>query len=380
MPNFSLIRLRAPPSVKVVSPDSTETVDTVAVQIVAEAKDEGGGIQGPWLKHNGARVLAGGKSQRDGNTVRQVFDVQLVEGENNFEVYAANADGSWESEPATITFNYEKTLAKPALHVVAVGVSDYSRDNFKLQYAHADAKKISELFQRRAPALYSDVHVKLLTNEQATKSAIIKALKEAAEVARPQDTLVLFLAGHGTMVGQRYYFIPHEFQTNAETNLDEDVRRQGLPADVLGDFLMDGKALKRIMILDTCSSGGTVDLFQIASRDPFAFRGAIERLGRNNGIFMIAASAATQAAKESNELGHGVLSYALLAGLRDVSDGPLVDKSVVPGQGRVAGVLEWFSFASGQVPMLTKKYFHEEQNVHFTNKGSSFPLLPVDDN
>ena len=54
------------------------------------------------------------------------------------------------------------------------------------------------------------------------------------------------------------------------------------------------------------------------ARDPFAFRGAIERLVRAQGVCTIAAAPAGAEAQEVDELRHGVLTYALLAGLGGV--------------------------------------------------------------
>jgi len=148
--------------------------------------------------------------------------------------------------------------------------------------------------------------------------------------------------------------------------------------DVLGDFLSAGPALKRMLILDTCASGGAVDLFRVASRNPFALRGEIERLSRSQGVYVIAASAATEEAKEPEGLRHGVLSYALLAGLRAVPSGPLERIAVQPSSpNQVVDVLEWFSFAAGHVPRLTKEFCGEEQSVHTAGRGASFPVLPL---
>ena len=101
------------------------------------------------------------------------------------------------------------------------------------------------------------------------------------------------------------------------------------------------------------------------ARNPFAFRVAIERLSRSQGVFTIAASAATDEAQEISELRHGVLTYSLLVGLRAVDEGPLVDKSVRPDNPeQVADVLGWFNFASSHVPRLTRKYLGSEQQAN----------------
>ena len=75
-----------------------------------------------------------------------------------------------------------------------------------------------------------------------------------------------------------------------------------------------------------------------------------------------------------------MLSYALLAALRGVKEGPLAEEGLRPSNADgVADVLEWFGYASGQVPRLMKKYFGREQDVQSSSYGNSFPVLPVRD-
>ena len=302
----------------------------------------------------------------------------FVEGDNLLEIRATSADGSMESEPARLRLHYDKPLDKPHLYLLAVGINHYPQETLNLKFAAADAQAMAGIFERRGPQLYRQVHAHCLLNEQATKSNILHALEGIAQQARPQDTLVIFLAGHGTTIGQRYYFIPHEFQAADGKPLGEEIRRQGLPADELGDCVRKVPALKRLLIYDTCQSGGAVALSRTA-RDPFAFRGAIERLSRAEGLFTIAAAAAGEEAQEVAELGHGILTYTLLAGLQAIDRGPLHGQGLRPGnKERTADVLEWFRFASDQVPRLTKQYYGRAQDVEMSNQGRNFPVLPVD--
>ncbi|HTU21745.1 MAG TPA: caspase family protein [Gemmataceae bacterium] len=377
MPEVELAKNR-PPTLRILSPKDGGIAEDNEVTLEAEAVDEGGGVQGPWLFHNGARLLDRSEPQTIGKRVLRRFRVALVEGDNRLEVKAASGDGSWESEPAVITLRYAKPLAKPELYLLAIGIDRYAEDTLRLKFARADAQALADLFRRRGKTLYRDVHPVTLLDDRATKAAIIKTLQDIARKAKRQDTLLVFVAGHGTMIGQRYYFIPHEFR-RGDAALEDAIRKQGLAADVLGDYLATVPVLKRMLILDTCASGGAVGLTTI-KRNPFAFRGAIERLSRSQGVFTLAAAASGEEAGEVQELGHGVLSYALLAGLNAVAAGPLKERSIHPGNAeRVASVLEWFNFASGQVPRLTKRYFGREQDVQMSSQGNSFPVLPVED-
>jgi uncharacterized caspase-like protein len=260
--------------------------------------------------------------------------------------------------------------------VIAVGINNYRVPALSLQLAVPDATAVSELFQRRATAIYGAVKAHLVIDEQATREGILGAVKSVAAQAAPKDLVVLYLAGHGAMAGQRYYFVPQDFQQRSG-QIADDLRAQGIPGDELADLLADVPALKQVLILDTCASGAAVQLGK-GLRDPLAFRAFVERLGRRQGIFTIAATAAGDEAQEVAALGHGVLTYTLLAALRAAPPGPLDGKFLHAADARgQADVLDWFSYASGQVPRLTRRFLGKEQYVQTSGQGQSFPVLSL---
>src|SRR5207237_8277006 len=108
------------------------------------------------------------------------------------------------------------------------------------------------------------------------------------------------------------------------------VRQHGLAIDELGEVLATVPALKRVLIFDTCHSGSAIRLAG-KPQNPFAFRGAMERFSRAQGVYSLSATAADELAAETRELGHSLLTYALLAGLRAVPGGPLADRPIAPG-------------------------------------------------
>lgn len=366
-----------PPTLKILSPKSGSTT-TATIAIEVEALDQGGGVAEMAIYQNGARLLAPGPVSRDETTVHKAFQVGLVEGRNHFRITAASNDGSWEAEPVELLLDYQEPAGKNDLHVVAVGINRYADATLNLNYAAKDAHALAELFRRRGKQLYQQVHVTEILDQQATRSGIKAALKDAASKTARGDTLVVIMAGHGTMVGQRYYFVPHDLRREAD-RLEDDIRKQGIPADDLSDYLTAAQALKRVLVLDTCASGGAL-ASALKGRSGFAFRGAIERLARASGVFTIAASSATEEAQESKELRHGVLTYALLAGLKAVDTGPLADKHAQPsGSDRVVDTLEWLNFAAGHVPRITERLYGSPQDVQIGVLGQSFPVLPLED-
>ncbi len=364
-----------PPELRIASP-APGTSEAVDVTIEVEAVDQGGGVSALTLFHNGAKILSRDTSI-EGKTTRRRFAVALIQGQNSMRATAASGDGSWESEPVEVVLTYEKPLPRSEIYLVAVGINRYADAGLNLNFAAKDADAFAELFRRRGGRLYERVHVTELTDAQATRSGVSEALKAVAKQTRPQDTLVLFLAGHGVMIGQRYYFLPHDLRRQAD-HLDEDVRSQGLPVDTLTDSLGSAKALKRALILDTCASGGALGVV-LKGRSGVSFRKAIERQARTQGIFTIAAASATAEAQESAKLGHGVLSYVLLAGLKAVEGGPLEGQSVQPGAEGVVDVLEWFNYAAGRVPRLMESLYGSAQDVQVGAQGASFPVLPIED-
>src|SRR5262249_22832179 len=129
-----------PPSLRILAPTEDGPVETAQVTLEVEASDEGGGVQGPWLMHNGSRVLASGSPEKQDKTVRRRFRVTLIQGENHLEVHAAPTDGSQESEPAVRVLQYAKAVPKQMLYLLTVGVNQYSDEAINLKFAADDAR------------------------------------------------------------------------------------------------------------------------------------------------------------------------------------------------------------------------------------------------
>jgi hypothetical protein len=349
--------------------------------VVVEAEDRGGGAQTPKLRHNGVQVAGTAQPARDGKVVRRSFTVALIQGLNSLEGVSTCRDGSEESEPARVELRYARAVEKPRLFVLAIGVSKYPDEALSLRFAATDATAVRDLFVRRGKQLYASVEPTLLTDEKATRANIEAGFKAIREKARPQDVVVVFAAGHGAMVGQRYYLLPADFKRVQGQPTEASISKFGLPDDVLAELLTGLPALKRVLILDTCNAGGAAALFALRGRDVDGLRGVTERMNRASGVFVLAAAPANAAAQEPADLGHGVLTYCLLAGLRAADAGPLKDdRGAEPaGADPVAGVSTLFDYAGGQVPRLMKKYYGREQDVQVNQNGTSFPLLPLRD-
>jgi len=196
-----------------------------------------------------------------------------------------------------------------------------------------------------------------------TDAALVRqAIDDTAGKARPEDVVLIYFAGHGIALDRRYYLLPHDMRS--EATLDEDVKKFGIPDVALQDALRKVRAVKRIVILDACESGTALD---ILARALAAQRAALEMLIRAEGVFIIAASTRQQEAIEIPELGHGVLTYALLSGLGATGE----DKA--PGAATMYGLLQ---YVSQKVPELAARYGRSTKQLPVSfHRGMDFPLL-----
>ena len=368
------VDIEPPPAIQIVSPDSGGTIEQEQLTVEATIQDQGGGIQAPVVKLNGNRYIVKDAPVRENEKrLRWRFTIPLIPGvENTVEVHSATASGAIAGEPGRITVRCEKPKERPELYMVAVGISDYADGGPRdLDCAKNDAVGLAEVFQQRGEAFYGagKVHVTTLTDKQATKKGIEKAIASVAKSAKPRDVFVLTLAGHGVTLGERYYFIPYDYDGRGEEWRDEKVRRQGLPEDELDDWIAAVPATKRILVYDTCQAGGALGRAT-------SYEKTLESLARRSGCHVIAAASSNENAEELPDVGHGALTYALMAGLGAADKGLLKGRSAPDRDGLVHAV-DWFRFAAENVPALTKLRLGKEQYVEFKSQAADFAILPV---
>lgn len=364
-----------PPSVVFKSPKNNSELETDKITIEVEIADQGGGIQEPSVTVNGIGQYVSESPVQDGKNLRWKFSLQLAKGANQIVVKSATADGqiACESQPLNVTY-LGKAVESPSFYVLTIGVSDYSSGTMQsLPCAKPDAEVLAEALKRRGGEFYGNgkVFVETLTDSQATKVGIQKALADIAKKAKTEDVLLLSLAGHGVTIGKRYFFIPYEFKGANENQLADDaVRTQGIPGDELQDWVNAIAARKRIIIYDTCQSGAAI------TRSGMEQRIAMESFRKATGCFSIAAAGGSEAALELPDVGHGALTYALLAGLGEAPKGILKSRNAAGSDGTI-NVRDWLGFAQDQVPNLTKMSFGVEQPVQFVSGENNFPVISI---
>ncbi len=93
---------------------------------------------------------------------------------------------------------YSQNLNKSKTYAVVVGISDYQDEAIPdLNFAHKDAQAFAEFLRSPAGGNLDEEHLKVLINSEATMAQFAIALDWLMEVAKENDQVVIYFAGHG---------------------------------------------------------------------------------------------------------------------------------------------------------------------------------------
>ena len=335
-------------------------------------------------------------------------DAPFVAGDNIIRITAYNATNRIESRPAeahytksasargvTLEPSTDNNLNAGRFFAVVVGTSTFSFGDpaMNLTFPARDAESFSTGLRLGAERLYGkdQVWMRVLTSDfkagaantgdgLPTKENIRAAFDEVRRLAKPEDTLVVYLSGHGAMSRKNrdlYYYLTADART---LNVEDDptlLDVSTVSSAELFDWLREPvktMPLKQVVILDTCAAGAaSQELTRLAETreiSPDRLR-AIELAKDATGTFILMGSAADKVSYEASKYGEGLLTYALLNGMRM---GPFEDGSRLD-------VNEWFGQTSKEVPDMAKSIGGIQKPLIAAPKGRDFPvaMLTVED-
>lgn len=303
--------------------------------------------------------------------------------ENNVEVVARNAAGSLSSRgsPRGVKFvsvagEATAAPAPPHLYAIVGGVSDYTGDELDLSYAAKDAEVFAGALEAGARRLFGadKVHIRLLTSDKdkdkagvsfkASDARTLTATKENFERAfddfkgaSPNDVFVVYLAGHGVSLnlnrdssqpgGDTYLYLTQEATTTnrAALSIEGSRRAMAISSDELAELMKRNRALKQVLILDTCAAGAAAPSLVAKRELPADQIKAIDRLQNRIGFFVLMGAAADKVSYETTQYGHGLLTYSLLQALKG---------GMRLREDKFADVGLLFSYAQDKVPELAR--------------------------
>jgi Caspase domain len=216
----------------------------------------------------------------------------------------------------------EKRAAK--LYAVVIGISRYDQSGSSignLKFADKDAMGFLDFLKSPSGGGLGDDSVTVLLNEQATTQNVRHALFTFLTAAQPQDTVVIYIAGHGAPD-------PHDprnlYLLTADSKPD-DMGGTAFPMWQMQDvFERVLKAKRVITIADTCHSFGFsgVRSGDNGQRGNNLINQYMQHYAAKGARAVITASDISEPSFEDTQWGegHGVFTYFLLKGLKGEAD------------------------------------------------------------
>ena len=196
-----------------------------------------------------------------------------------------------------------------------VGISNFQDSKLNLKYPAKDAKDFNDYLLKEGH--FAADHVKLLTNEQATRANILSELgdKWLPRVANPDDLVVIYISSHGSAsdmdIGGVNYLLAYDSQVDS-------LYASGLPMQDLTRIIKGRVHSDRVvLVLDACHSGaadpGAKGLFRQGNVD-------ISEVAQGTGQLVISSSQPSQVSWESKHYQNSVFTRCLIESLKSKGD------------------------------------------------------------
>ncbi len=372
---------RAQPEVRIAgfepsSKNANRVTVTVEVAASHDARGQSGAVHGVRLFRDGQLVGINPVDDTavpldaNGSARVRFENIALPSGAQpvHFAAYAFNRD---RVKSATARARYERAAVAQAAaraYVIAIGVNEHDSPVWKLNFAANDARRTSQVLQRRLAATqrYAEtIAIPLLSEggtRDATKTKIAAVLAVLAgkpaeaqlqgipgadklKTATPDDLVVIAFSGHGLAgSGGAFYLLPSDTGASTERRLDDELRRRAISTDDLAQWLREVDAGDIMMIVDACHSAATVDS-EGFKPGPMGARG-LGQLAYDKGVRILAASQADDVAREVGQLRHGLLTYAL------IQDGIENAQADFRPRDKRVDAAEWLNYGAARVPQL----------------------------
>jgi len=344
--------------------------------------DRGGGIGRVVVKVNGREIPVASRGAPVQPNTPIPVDLSAAElaadGNNTIEVIAYAGDNLVASRGVQVVWRRspENASAPPVLHAIVAGVSEYESASISLRFPAKDAQDMAHALEIGGKRLFGADRIEVATfttgsAHEPTKENLRNAFEAISAKAQPNDVVLVYLAGHG-VAGKAgsdiYYYLTRDART---TNPDDDPKLWAQTtissAELLEWLRRKGMPLRQVVVLDTCAAGAAItDLLKLAApRELTADQErALVLLKDATGSHVLMGAAADKVSYEASRYGQGLLTYALLLGMR----GEALDEG-----GRLE-VRKWFDTAQHRVPQLAQGIGGIQQPVVSSPTGQTFPI------
>ena len=205
--------------------------------------------------------------------------------------------------------------ANAKTYLVAVGVSDYPGTDKDLRLPANDAATVQYIYSKN-----SNAESVLLTNSNATKSAVLSKLRSTFARASENDIIVFFFSGHGS----KGVFCAYDAQ---------------IPYSEIRKAMASSKAKNKMIFADACFSGKMRQ----------GRKNTAEQSFNNYNIMLFLSSRGNETSIERRDMKNGFFTSCLQKGLRGGADA---------NKDRTITARELFNYVSTNVKTLSSDKQH----------------------
>jgi WD40 repeat protein len=269
-------------------------------------------VDGQPLESRTAEFAPDPQSPDPGRDFLRTLEVPLPPRDCIVEVLAEAAGRT--STPARITLK-RKAQAPPIPHrlfALVVGIAGYARPEYKLSFADDDARDFAALLRAQKGKPFGAVEIRELVDQDATRDALLDGLQWLDDSVGPEDTAVVFLAGHGVN-DREYFFLPYDANlARPVVTLLSQSQLQGVLTRLRGRVLL---------FLDTCRAGVVFGGSADDRRRRVDVTALLNSLTYSQGgLVVFSAAQGRELSQEREEWGHGAFTKALLEALQGAAD------------------------------------------------------------
>ncbi|HEX7511207.1 MAG TPA: caspase family protein, partial [Chitinivibrionales bacterium] len=306
--------LKNKPAVFILQPSDASTVhdSIVALRLTITTPREAPILKVDLIVNGNLQIAAarGLAIAANKEVIKKEYPVALSLGANTLSIVAYNQWGCSDTAKAVVSrqglpLRKRTCNAAQDLFVFSIGISRYNGAVQPLTFPAKDAEDFAKIWSDQTPCPYRRVLPTVLTDEQATKRAILDDLYRLCAQASARDMIMIFMAGHAIYDAQGHFcFLPSDVSSGDDC------------ASLINDNELFGplkKSPARILcFFDACNAGNST--FGYSKTE---MHGGNKAHGE---IIIFHSTAPFQAASENDTWNSGVFTKALFEGLRGSAD------------------------------------------------------------
>ncbi|HEV7765436.1 MAG TPA: caspase family protein [Thermoanaerobaculia bacterium] len=195
----------------------------------------------------------------------------------------------------------------------------------RLQYAAKDAKDVAAVLADPRYGNFDPANITLLTDEKATRAAILNAMQQIFLQAREEDLVVTYVSSHGSPAEKERGLGGIGYIVTYDANV-KNLWVDGLEYKDFAKKTMMIKARRKVTFLDTCFSGEASKRGEkaLSIEGVGVDHGTAKMFLSGEGTFVITSSGANERSWESDRIQNSYFTYYLIDALKRAKEPPTI--------------------------------------------------------